>query len=110
MAHNRKLIHCLLILSVGLMPNLSSADFQHPDHASSGCFDCNPIEMTIEISCESDSCLPAAHTCGANFCPGFIPENAASIGKQLSRLVKNLPGKIIFRSHLAESIYRPPIS
>ena len=112
MARNRKLIHCLLILSIGFMPvfGLGAADMQHLDHASTGCFDCDPTEMAVDLSCDSEGCLTAAHTCGANFSTGFIPENTGSINNQLSRLVNKLSVESIFRSHLAESIYRPPIS
>jgi len=112
MARNRKLIHCLMILCIGLMPvfSLSASELQHVDHASSGCLDCNPIEMAIDLSCGGEDCVPSAHACGANFCAGFVPENAVSAISQSVRLINSPPVETSFRSHLAESIYRPPIS
>jgi len=89
---------------------LSASDMQHLDHASTSCFDCDPMEMAIDLSCDSEGCLPAAHTCGTNFHAGFVPENTGGIDNQPSRLVNNPPGETVFRSQLAESIYRPPIS
>ena len=112
MANDRKLIHCLLVLCIGLMPayGLGASESQHVDHAPSDCLDCNPAETASGHICEDESCVQAAHTCGSIFYAGFVPENLANTNSQSVRLVNSLTGETRFRSRLAESIYRPPIS
>ena len=89
---------------------LGASELQHLGHASSDCLDCNPAEMAIDHTCEGESCVHAANACGANFYAGFVPINAVSTVSQQIRLVNISPDTSSFRSHLAESIYRPPIS
>lgn len=111
MARNTNLIHYLLILCIGFMPTFSLGldDVNQMGHGSTSCLDCDPMEMALDLTCESDICLPTAHACGANHCAGFIPVNAVTFDDQVYRLISERPGEPVFRSHLTETIYRPPI-
>jgi len=111
MVCKRKLIHYLLILSIGLMPAfvLASNEMHHMDSMSTT-FDCDSKIKAADLSCENQSCLSTTHACGANSGIGFIPINISGEFNQLPRRINHPPDKINYRSRLAHSIYRPPIA
>jgi hypothetical protein len=112
MVCKRKLIHYLLILSIGLMPAfvLASNEMHHMDSMSTSPFDCDSMIKAPDLSCENQSCLSTTHACGANSGIGFIPINISGEFNLLPRSIKNPPDKVSYRSRLAHSIYRPPIA
>jgi hypothetical protein len=112
MVYKRKLIHYLLILSIGLMPAfvLASNEMHHMDSMSTSPFDCDSMIKALDLSCENQSCSSIANACGANLGIGFIPVNISGEFNQLPRLINYPPDTISYRSRLAHSIYRPPIA
>ena len=112
MTLRRKLIHCLLILSIGLLPaSIMAADeVQHTVDMSTGSFDCDSAKKAVDPSCDNESCLLVAHGCAANSGAVFIALNLFGELDQFSRFIKHPLEKVGFRSRRAESIYRPPIA
>jgi hypothetical protein len=112
MVCKRKLIHYLLILSIGLMPAfvLASNEMHHMDSMSTSPFDCDSMIKAFDLSCENQSCSSMTNACGANSGTGFIPINISGEYNQLPRPINQPPDKIGYRSRLAHSIYRPPIA
>lgn len=112
MTPGRKLIHCLLILSIGLLPAsiIAADEVQHTDDMSTGSFDCDTAKKAVDPSCDNESCLLVAHCCGANSGAVFIALNLSGELNQFSRFIKHPLDKVGFRSRRAESIYRPPIA
>ena len=111
-ACKRKLLHYLLILSLGLMPAtvLAMDEMQHMDTMSTGSTNCEQMTKLANFSCGHESCMSMAHVCGANFSSGFIPASFLGDSNRLRHPVNYLPDEIRYRSRLDDSIYRPPIA
>ena len=112
MTPRRKLIHYLLILSIGLLPAaiIAADEVQHTDAMSTGSVDCDPAKKAVDPSCDNESCLFVAHGCGANSGAVFIASNLFGEVNHFSRFIKHPLDKVGFWSRRAESIYRPPIA
>lgn len=112
MTPRRKLIHYLLILSIGLLPAavIAADEVQHTDAMSTSSVGCDPAKKAVDLSCDNESCLLVAHCCGANSGAVFVASNLFGELNQFSRFTKHPLHKVGFRSRRAESIYRPPIA
>ncbi len=112
MIRAKRLIHYLLVICIGSTPalNLAAGDMQHEDATPASCFDCSPMEMAVDIPCDSEDCVSATHACGPCASIGFIPANLTDRYNQTLRLINYPPAYIKFGSHSGDSIFRPPIA
>lgn len=106
------LIRYLLVICIGLAPAISpgAAEMQPVNHAAGGCPDCMQMEGASGSGCETETCMPVSHACGANFHSGLITGDDPGIGKRLYLVCGESPGAAPFRSRRAQMIFRPPIA
>jgi len=106
------LIHCLLALCIGLLPvlNASAMSVEHPACMPMDCFDCDPVELELDGSCENQDCNSITQSCGSHTSANYLPA---------SSLVEYVPFEHInalsrydsdYRQYVTDQIYRPPIS
>ena len=106
-----RVIHYLLIICVGLLPLASSyaAYVDHSDFMSENCDNCDMSHTTGQGSCDGVICMSVAGLCGFGF--GAMLNSAPVVKRNPE--VAYMPGRDMsaarYHSHLAFSIYRPPI-
>ena len=106
-----RIIHYLLIICIGLLPCASSyaAYVDHGDLMSENCGNCDMSHTTGQGSCDGEICMFVAGLCGFGF--GAMMNSATVVNRnpEAARLSGRDMSEARYHSHLAFSIYRPPI-
>ena len=112
MTKNRRFIHFLLALGIGLMPvlNLGVASAGYPDSMPMDCVDCDLAEVIHDDSCKSLDCSTIVSSCGFANGAGYLPVSFLVESIPIARVINPGRDHSDYRPNLSEPIYRPPIA
>ena len=106
-----RLIYCLLIFFIGLLPvaNPGAGDMDQRAEMSAGCVNCDPGDLVDHHPCDGENCLAAYGACGASSGVTIICTSALNPGLANAAVGDRGTPEFRFRSYLSFAIYRPPI-
>lgn len=113
MIQKKFVIVYVLILSITILPVLSVAAAEKQDMQTmltAYCADCGTSDGGSHDFCAKNQCLVSTGVCVTQLNSAYLP-GLLSVPKMVLPFFENRhASQILFRSHLAFSIYRPPIA
>ena len=113
MIQKKFVIVYVLILSIAILPALSHAAVENQDMLTMSaalCVDYGANDSGSHDYCAKNQCLVSTGVCVTQLNSGYLPA-LLSVPKIVLPFFENRhAAQIQFRSHLAFSIYRPPIA
>ncbi len=106
-----RIIHYLLIISIGLLPmaGVNAADIGHDEMMPDKCESRWLTETATQSACDDNFCLSITATCGACSGVSFISATTGFQNIEATVAIDRDEVEAGFRSYLAFLIYRPPI-